>query len=401
MLRRIKTTHLFLIFSILTVVFALPSAGAAQQTPSDPRWRPWLGCWAMNDKGSVCIVPSASATAVGLVTLSAGKEVYREIIDASGEQKDRIFESCDGWESGLWADDGRRLYLRSEYRCGNGSVRTGNELFAISPAGEWIDSISVTVDGNTGVRTTRRRVVPRPDAMQAEFAGLVLQRPAPRTDTIIPPISFAEIVEASRLLDGPVVEAWLSLVKPQLKVDSRRLMDLSRGGVPEGVIDMLVALAYPELFSIEPAAPAPFPPSVAARVVAPSVTAPVVTQQVVIVEPIYEEPVYVRHPGENCQFDSYHWDRCDGWRPPREVVVINSGGKPVAPPPPHGRVTKEAGYQSGETVTKSEPVKASSDNADTNSKTETKADSKNDSKETTPSNPPPADPPAQRTARPR
>ena len=84
MLRLMKCTHLFLISSILTV-FAFPAAGAAQQTATDPRWRPWLGCWATNDKGSVCIVPSASATAVELVTLSAGKEVYREIIDASGE----------------------------------------------------------------------------------------------------------------------------------------------------------------------------------------------------------------------------------------------------------------------------------------------------------------------------
>src|SRR6185436_309516 len=125
MLRLMKITHMFLIASALTV-FALPVAEAAQQTATDPRWRPWLGCWATNEKGSVCIVPSASATAVELVTFSAGKEVYREVVDASGVENDRIFEGCDGWESGSWADDGRRLYLRSEYRCGNGSVRTGN-----------------------------------------------------------------------------------------------------------------------------------------------------------------------------------------------------------------------------------------------------------------------------------
>jgi hypothetical protein len=255
MYKRVKRIQLFLISSIILAIFAPREADAATQAATDARWRPWLGCWATNDDSSACIVPSASPTAVELVTLSAGKEVYRETIDASGEEKDRTFEGCDGWESGRWSDDGLRLYLNSEYRCGNGSVRTGKELFTISPAGDWVDSISVTVNENTGVRTTRRRAVPPPDAILREFAGMNTLRPLSRTDTINPPIGFAEIVEASRLLDGPVVEAWLSVVQPRMKVNSRGLINLTRAGVPEGVLDLLVALAYPKRFSVEPAAP--------------------------------------------------------------------------------------------------------------------------------------------------
>jgi len=395
MYKQVKRIQLFLISSIILTIFAPPAADAAPQAATDARWRPWLGCWATNDNSPACIVPSASPTAVELVILSAGKEVYRETIDASGEQKDRTFEGCDGWESGRWSDDGRRLYLNSEYRCGNGSVRTGKELFSISPAGEWVDSISFKVNENTGVRTTRRRVVPPPDAILREFAGMNTLRPLSRTDTINPPIGFAEIVEASRLLDGPVVEAWLSVVQPRMKVDSRRLMNLTRAGVPEGVLDLLVALAYPKRFSIEPAAPDPFAPPFAA----PVDSSPVVTEQVAIVETIFSDPVYVRHPSQYCGFDSHHWDRCGGWRPAPDVIVIN-GGRAVAPPQAHGRVTQE-GYQSGNNQTKESPASTSTESASTDSRTDSKAEAKSDSRETTASSPPPAAAPEQRTAHPR
>ena len=88
MYKRVKRIQLFLISSIILTIFAPPAADAAPQALTDARWRPWLGCWATNDNSPACIVPSASPTAVELVILSAGKEVYRETIDASGEQKE-------------------------------------------------------------------------------------------------------------------------------------------------------------------------------------------------------------------------------------------------------------------------------------------------------------------------
>ena len=68
----------------------------------------------------------------------------------------------------------------------------------------------------------------------------------------VAPISIADIVDASHQVSAGVVAAWLNDVRQEFAVDAKRLVELANAKVPDRVIDMLVALAYPDAFSVPP-----------------------------------------------------------------------------------------------------------------------------------------------------
>ena len=68
----------------------------------------------------------------------------------------------------------------------------------------------------------------------------------------VAPLALADIVEASRQLHSGVVSAWLNDLRQPIAVDAKRLVELADAGVPAPVIDMMVALAYPDAFAVPP-----------------------------------------------------------------------------------------------------------------------------------------------------
>jgi len=68
----------------------------------------------------------------------------------------------------------------------------------------------------------------------------------------VAPINIADIVEASRQVSAGVVAAWLNDIRQEIAIDAKRLAELADAKVPDRVIDMLVALAYPDAFAVPP-----------------------------------------------------------------------------------------------------------------------------------------------------
>jgi hypothetical protein len=250
-----------------TLVFARGTSGWGQDAPVDPRWLAFLGCWESSTVAQlqVCVVPAAGTSAVDLVTVADGQIATRERITATGERVASAPDGCPGWESAEWSPEGQRVYLRGESECSGGARRSASGLIAMSPNGEWLHVQSVTVGGGqTGVRVLRYREA---------SAGLRL--PA---DVAAPPpggvwavsraraaagarLTEADVIEVSRHVDATVLEAWLAERQEQIGLDAKRLLALADAGVPDRVIDLMVAMAYPAAFSKtvaarpEPAAP--------------------------------------------------------------------------------------------------------------------------------------------------
>jgi hypothetical protein len=63
--------------------------------------------------------------------------------------------------------------------------------------------------------------------------------------------TLADIMEASDKAATRVVEALLVETEPDLNLDSRALIALDDAGIDHSVIDLLVALSYPERFVVE------------------------------------------------------------------------------------------------------------------------------------------------------
>jgi hypothetical protein len=250
-------------FACLVFAAVLATNVVHAQTPQgDRRWDAWLGCWSTTQNGLtsaaalVCVVPGSGAAAVDIVTIASGRVTSREHIEANGERRASQRDGCTGWETARWSADGRRVYVKSEHQCAAGATRTSDGLIAITPQGDWLDVISVTVAANTGVRALRHRPTVEPTDLPAELAA-TLRTVAParirdaRT-TAVAPISTADIVEASRQVSAGVVAAWLNDIRQEFAINAKRLIELADAKVPDRVIDMLVALAYPDAFAVPP-----------------------------------------------------------------------------------------------------------------------------------------------------
>jgi hypothetical protein len=64
------------------------------------------------------------------------------------------------------------------------------------------------------------------------------------------PLTIEDVTEASRHLENDVVEAWLVERGGSIILDADRLVLLANAGVPSSTTDLLVALAYPNVFAL-------------------------------------------------------------------------------------------------------------------------------------------------------
>jgi hypothetical protein len=237
---------------------------SAQSSAVDPHWLPWVGCWQTVGPQSegqflsapaanVCVVPTNSASAVEVLTLVDGAITERDRIDASGIPHPSSEEGCVGTELVQWSQDGNRLYRTTDQRCTGNIQRRVTGLLAILPSGEWLNAQGVTIGGNVQTRVLRYRPITQLTGFPAEVTraleGQRLAIDAARGSASRTPTTF-DIVEASKRLDPDVVGAWLIEREQGFALNASKLIELADAGVPESVIDVMVALTYPDKFAI-------------------------------------------------------------------------------------------------------------------------------------------------------
>lgn len=248
-------------FLASVIVLAASGSALAQSTQVDPRWHAWVGCWARvaaRDAATsqpVCVIPVAGNSAVDIVTVTGGRISSREHIEANGERRPTERDGCAGWERAQWSPDGRRVYLESEFACPSNVKRSSSGLIAMSLKGEWLNVLGVTIGEATGVRVLRHRALDQTAAIPAEIRSALEPHRSfgDGTRTLAAaPVGTADVVDAARQLNPAVVEAWLTELQQRFSVDARGLVALADANVPDGVIDVMVALSYPEAFAVKP-----------------------------------------------------------------------------------------------------------------------------------------------------
>jgi hypothetical protein len=259
------------------IAFSTPLVAASQQSATrqaevDSRWQPWIGCWQAaapqmdgitfsqprtDDASLVCVVPStgsdAAASSVNVLTVAKGKIVSRDTIEATGRQVARTRDACNGVEDAAWSADGHRLYVSSDFSCPGNLKRTSSGLFAISPAGQWVNVQEVNAGGNKGVRTLRYVPAAASAEVPAEIAEMLRAGGVAQTTARAAagaPLTTADIVEASHKVDPMVVEAWIVDRGQSFDVDAKTLLALANAGVPGNVTDAMVAVTYPKAFDV-------------------------------------------------------------------------------------------------------------------------------------------------------
>jgi len=244
---------LSLLGAVSVIVLATSASVVAQEM--DGRWLPFVGCWEPTGQGAeggiLCVEPSDNG--VELYTLSAGEVVTSDRMIANGTGYPRSIDGCEGWDSAEFSDDGRRLFTRSEFVCGEEIASNTSGIMSLVSSTRWIDVRSMDVDGERVAWVQSYRLT-GPERMRQEGVDDFTQDMgmALRTARMYSSrnIWLEDIIEASEKVDAKAVEAWIAERGERFSIDADALLRLADAGVPESVIDVVVAVSYPERFAI-------------------------------------------------------------------------------------------------------------------------------------------------------
>jgi hypothetical protein len=259
-----------LLFLCIALVFSLPLtsgtwASEQQDTESyenlDARWLPWIGSWRLvsntiNTVGTVLkeeylltIRPHEKGKFVTMESSRDKTVMFEEKIEADGLRHQLNKDGCTGWYSYSWSESGKRLLFYGESSCAENLSQNISGISMIDTIGDYVD-IKLIKSGEEKVITIRR--------YRSVENGLVA--PAPliltqgRFSRISAGTSFSidEVIELSSKVEQEVLEAALIEMQSPFPVNSKQLVRLSNAKVPSQIVDLVVALSFPEKFTIEP-----------------------------------------------------------------------------------------------------------------------------------------------------
>ena len=254
--------------ALMAALVAATATAASAETPPAPAqgWQALIGCWEPvapisaplpdSTRGHmVCVLPVDGSSSLDFVTIADGRATERERVDATGTRQPLTRDDCSGWQSAEWSAGGHRLFLRSELTCTGGLKRTSTGVISMPTTSEWVDVQSVAVGERRSVRTLRYRETNNYGAVPAaemaalggrQFSiGVSAARLAAAT-----PVSAEELLDVTRRLDVAAVEGWLAQQQIGFRADAGQLVKLADAGLPSSLIDVVVALSYPERFTV-------------------------------------------------------------------------------------------------------------------------------------------------------
>ena len=253
----------------LTIVLALLVSvpASAQDAPlGDARWAPWLGCWRLiqDNPGAlaagtthsedvlVCVRPAAASRGVDMTTYVGGQSVVQQTMLADGTSHPVREPECSGSQRSEWSLTGQRLLTSADLTCSGQPVRTVSGITLMTEGPIWIDIQVVGTDQDPQVRVRRyERTSSPPDGVVVPADVQRRAVAATRRFAGPTPMTLAEVIEASGKIAPPAVEAALLETGVRVDLNSRALRELDAAGVPDGVVDVMIALSFPGHVTID------------------------------------------------------------------------------------------------------------------------------------------------------
>src|SRR5687767_7309518 len=240
--------------------FAQSNAAGTQAAPQsaqkmDARFNSWLGCWRLEDDlagtgARMCITPDQ--TGVRLQTIVGTVRGLDELLVADGVARPIVDADCKGTERAEWSQDGLRVFRTTDVTCEKETPRTITGVAFLAPGPAWINVQHITgTSATTGVRVQRyRRAINQnlADGSKApQPSGAASAMPSARDATW----SIEDVIEASSELPAEALQAALADVRHGFNMNKHTLVKLDEAEVPDGVIDLMIALTFPKRFVVE------------------------------------------------------------------------------------------------------------------------------------------------------
>lgn len=247
---------------------AMVAGGETQAELLEPRWLPWLGCWELTadvvdnrqieDTGRrvVCVAPRLDGLGVNLTTHMDSQVIAQNTVVADGRERALPETNCRGTQTASWSADGYRLYSSVTAACANEIERSLVGLSMLVEGNRWIELQSVSIDGGNHRELLVRqyeRVVDT-ETLELGFTPLGLglaARAATARAAASGPLDVDDVLEASDRAPVEIVEAAILESNSLFALDSGALIRLADAGVEERVIDLMVAISYPDQFIVD------------------------------------------------------------------------------------------------------------------------------------------------------
>jgi hypothetical protein len=318
------------------LVVLLVAGGASRPAwadgpPIDTRWLPWLGCWELQSERYdaeeqppadvlVCLSSKADVDGIQITTLADMESVMTEALVADGVRRPVDEHGCSGWRAAEWSRDGRRLFLDSELVCDRQVERSLSGAAFVDASGAWVDVQIVSSGPRRELLVRRYWRVSEEETEAAGFADPAASRPESRwaRASLGAPLRVPDVVEAASHVRPEVLEAMLVEAGTGFELRGATLLELAEARVPTPIIDLMVALSFPDSFRVDRLGePERVPPPGAS----------LGGGQYASWYPFYMTPLL---------YGSYGYDYCCDYR----VLPPSSD----APPATHGRVVQGQGY---------------------------------------------------------
>lgn len=238
---------------------ALAAAGflPASAQSSAVGWNAWIGCW-QADGGpmdtALCVRRAdGEPDAVEILRVEGSEILAREVVWADGARHETVRDGCTGWETGRFSQDGRRVLLQSSHTCEDGAVQDGGGIMTLASPDEWLDVRYLEVGDEPTAWVQRYRPAQMSVWQAAGMADLAPERVgrirAARYAAAEAP-DIDDVIEASAELPPEAVEAWIAEKGDPFALDAETLIALSDAGVEDRVIDVVVAVSNPDVFTM-------------------------------------------------------------------------------------------------------------------------------------------------------
>ena len=252
--------------TIALVLLAAAPARAQDTTLGDARWAPWLGCWHLvqDDRGSlaaavatqddvvVCVLPASGNRGVSMTTYVGGQSVLQQTVVADGARHPVSEPACTGSQASEWSLSGQQLLTRADITCTGQPARTVSAITLMAAGPTWVDIQAVGTGQDAPVRVRRYRrtdSLPQNVVLPADLQGRLGAAAARLAGPTV--MTLEEVVEASGKVAAPAVAAALYETGSRFDLNSRTLKELAAAHVPDGVVDVLVALSFPGHVAID------------------------------------------------------------------------------------------------------------------------------------------------------
>ena len=268
--RIVARNLLLLCMAFVFSMFLTPSLSSSQEMNAenhgnlDERWLPWIGSWRLvsntintmqtplKEEYLLAIHPDDEGNSVSMENTRDKEPIFEEKIEADGLRHSLDKDGCTGWYSYTWSENGNRLLFSGESSCAGNLSQKISGISLIDTIGDYVD-IKLLKSGDEKAITIRRYM--KVDIDIGAPAPLILTKAFNGRIAVGKGFSIDEVIELSGKLEPELLETALVEMNNSFPVNSKQLVRLSKAKVPSRIVDLMVALSFPEKFTVEKSTP--------------------------------------------------------------------------------------------------------------------------------------------------